>query len=157
MRYCHFARKINFFYPLLRKVCVSIDKTSIRVVAHSWLNCQISRRYTRCQVDITAQPSESGLITVYLYIPETGPQNGVGWLLQKVICPPTCCVTWMYCPYTWVISSKIWWPFEHSTERYRDLTISESPIHKASSPEVSTVSPSFFETTGLLCSEPILY
>ena len=31
--------------------------------------------------------SESGLITVYLYIPETGPQNGVGWLLQKVIFP----------------------------------------------------------------------
>ena len=119
------SQDINFFYPLPRKVCVSIYKTSIRVFAHPWLNCEISRRYTRCQVDITVQPSESGLITVYLYIPETGPQNGVGWLLQKVIYTPTCCVTWMYCPYTWVISSKIWWPFEHSTERCRDLTISE--------------------------------
>ena len=71
------SQEINFFYPLLRKVCVAIYKTPIRVFAHSWLNCQISRRYTRCQVDITVQPSESGLITVYLYIPETGPQNGL--------------------------------------------------------------------------------
>ena len=84
------SQAISFFYPRLRKVYVSIYKTSIRVFLHSWLNCQISRRYTRCQVDITVQPSESGLITVYLYIPQTGTPNGVGWLLQKVICPPTC-------------------------------------------------------------------
>ena len=37
------SQEINFFYPLLRNVCVSIYKTSIRVFAHSWLNCQISR------------------------------------------------------------------------------------------------------------------
>ena len=53
------------------------------------------------------QPCESVLIAVYLCLPETWLQNGIGWLLPKVTCLPIHFFNWIHYAYAWVISAKI--------------------------------------------------
>ena len=71
--------------------CVFLYKTSIGCILHilNYTDAKFDGQYSLLRVDITVETSKSELIMVYLCIPQTGPRNGIGCLLQKVICLPT--------------------------------------------------------------------
>ena len=65
--------------------CVFLYKTSIVCILHilNYTDAKFDGQYSFLRVDITVETSESRLIMVYLCIPQTGPQNCIGCLLQK--------------------------------------------------------------------------
>ena len=105
------SQNINFRGTLPPTDCVSLYKTYIGCILHilGYIDAKFDGLYSLLSVDITVRPCQSGLLMVYLCIPETGPQNGVGCLLQKLICLPIDVLTWMYCPYARVRGCKIRW------------------------------------------------
>ena len=71
------------------------------------MNGKFDGQHSHFRVNNTVQPYESVLIAVDLCMPETGPQNGVGWLLPKVTDLPTYLLTWIHYIYARVIGGKI--------------------------------------------------
>ena len=102
------SQDINFRGSLPLADCVSLHKTYIGWILHilGYIDVKFDGQYSLLWVDITVQPCKSGLITVFLCIPEPGPQNGVGCLLQKLICLPTDVLTWIHFPYARVRCGK---------------------------------------------------
>ena len=93
---------------------VFLYKTSIGCILPilNYNDAKFNGQYSLLRVDITVQTSESGLIMVYLHLPQTGTQNGIGCLLQKVICLPNDVfdvLAWMHCLYARVRDDTIWW------------------------------------------------
>ena len=122
------TQNIHFLGSLPPTDCISLYKTYIGCILHilGYIDAKFDRRYSLLWVDIMVQPCEIGLITVYLCTPETVPQNGVGRLLQIVICLPTQSTdvsTRIHCRYARVKGGKIWWRLVYFFERYGSFNI----------------------------------
>ena len=76
--------------------CVSLYKTYIGCILHilDYIDANFDGQYSFFGYMVWSNHVKVCWTAVYLCIPETGPQNGVGWLLPKVTCLPTYFFDW---------------------------------------------------------------
>ena len=124
--------------------CVSLYKTSMSCILHilGYIDAKFDAQYSIFREDMKVLSCESGLITLYLCIPETGPQNGVGgsfwqWLVPQVM---------FWRGYNFHMLGLDVAKFSWARSKLQVGRCQYIPIDKAFSPQVSILSHSLFLT-----------